>query len=64
MPKVNHVKCARKDNPEHDIKAGESYYWWSMMQGSRGVKHYSKTYPKRSQLTNSDFFKPVVQYAR
>lgn len=55
MPKVNFVKSARKDNPQHGIKAGDSYYWWSMMHGSRGVKHYSMTRPLRSQLTNSEF---------
>lgn len=59
MPKVNFVKSARKAKPEYDIKVGDSYYWWSMMHGSRGVKHYSKTAPKPAQLTNSDFLQQL-----
>lgn len=34
------------------IAKGESYYWW---QFKNGPKHYSKTAPKRSQLTGSSF---------
>lgn len=49
MPKVTFVKKARKDNPA--VKAGESYYWWSFRFGG---KHYSKTPPRPSQLTQSD----------
>lgn len=50
MPRVHHVKKARKKNPVADV--GESYYWWKFRYGG---KHYSKTYPKASQLTQSDF---------
>lgn len=50
MPKVHFVKKARKDNPA--VKAGESYFWWKFMFGG---KRYSKTPPRRSQLTQSDF---------
>ena len=50
MPRVTHVKKAQKDNSV--CKAGESYYWWKFRYGG---KHYSLTYPKRSQLTQSDF---------
>lgn len=57
MPRVHMVKKARKDNPA--VKRGESYYYWTtrMTVGKRyvGQKHYSKTYPKRSQLTGSGF---------
>lgn len=50
MPRVHFVKKARKDNPAVD--AGESYYWWKFRyQGKR----YSKTRPRRSQLTQSGF---------
>jgi len=49
MPRVTHVKSARKDNPA--CKKGESYYWWKFRYGS---KHYSLTYPKASQLTQSE----------
>lgn len=52
MPKVTFVKVARKDYPEHNIKKGESYYWWKFKFGG---KNYSKTQPKASQLTQSDF---------
>lgn len=51
MPRVNYVKKARKDNPV--AKAGESYYWWKFRYGG---KRFSKTYPKRSQLTQSEYF--------
>jgi len=50
MPRVHHVKKARKDNPV--AKAGEPYYWW---QFAFGPKMYSATPPKRSQLTRSAF---------
>lgn len=34
------------------IAKGESYYWWAF---KRGGKHFSKTAPRRSQLTQSSF---------
>ena len=51
MPRVHHVKKARKDNPV--AKAGESYYWWKFRHGG---KRYSKTPPRPSQLTQSAYF--------
>ena len=54
MPKVNHVKSARKDNPV--AKKGEPYYWWAFRFSG---KRYSKTYPKRSQLTQSAFLQTL-----
>ena len=51
MPKVHHVKKARKDQG-NGIKVGDSYYWWKFAFGPRMV---SKTYPKPSQLTRSEF---------
>ena len=61
MPRVHFVKAARKQNPA--VEVGESYYWWStrITIGKRyiGRKHYSKTYPKRSQLTSSEFLQRV-----
>lgn len=55
MARAHFVKSARKDNPV--AKKGESYYWWAFMQGGRGgPKRYSKTPPRRSQLTQSDFY--------
>jgi Skp family chaperone for outer membrane proteins len=53
MARVNFVKSARKDYPEHNIKKGESYYWWKFNFSK--VRHMSKTSPKRSQLTQSSF---------
>lgn len=50
--KVHHVKKSKKDYPNYGIKKGESYYWWKFKFG-RIVK--SKTYPKRSELTQSSF---------
>ena len=51
MPRVTLVKKARKDNSV--CKAGESYYWWKFRYGG---KHLSRTYPTRSQLTQSNFY--------
>lgn len=48
MPRVTHVKKARKDNPV--CKKGGSYYWWKFRHGG---KRYSLTPPTRSQLTTS-----------
>ena len=53
MPRVTHVKKARKNYKEQGIKKGESYYWWKFRFGS---KHMSKTAPKRQQLTQSNFY--------
>ncbi len=58
MPRVTYVKVARKDNPV--AKKGESYYWWKF---NYGPKCFSLTYPKRSQLTRSDFFSQMYDIA-
>ena len=50
MARVHFVKKARKDNPA--VKRGESYYWWAF---AFGPKRYSRTAPRRSQLTQSSF---------
>ncbi len=50
MPRVHLVKAAAKDNPV--AKKGESYHWWKPRYGG---KRYSKTPPRPSQLTTSDF---------
>lgn len=55
MPKVYHVK-ARKDYPESGIRKGEMYYKWSIKTGPASGRSYrSKTRPKPSQLTGSEF---------
>jgi hypothetical protein len=57
MTRAHFVKKAQKDHPEGGIKKGESYYWWAfMVSGRGGPKHFSKTPPRRSQLTQSDFY--------
>ena len=56
MPRVTHVKKARKDIPHAGIKAGEPYYWWKFKNCGKSV---SKNYPKRSQLTRSEYYKFV-----
>lgn len=56
MTKTHFVKAARKARPEHDIKVGESYYWWKFRFG--GI-HISKTPPKRQQLTQSEFMSNI-----
>lgn len=50
MPRLNYVKKARQDNPV--CKAGEDYYWW---KPAFRPKQFSKTRPRRSQLTSSAF---------
>ena len=54
MARAKFVKKARKDNPV--CKKGESYYWWKFKFGS---KNYSKTQPRASQLTQSDFLSQI-----
>lgn len=52
MAKATFVKAARKAVPSAGINVGDSYYWWAFRYGG---KHYSKTPPKPSQLTQSNF---------
>lgn len=58
MPRVHFVKKARKANPSAGIKVGDSYWWWkNRAKGARaGVKRVSKTRPRPSQLTMSEYF--------
>ncbi len=70
MPRVHHVKRARKPNPvvtQKDIdfanseESGEnskaaSYYWWKFRHGG---KRFSRQYPDRSQLTQSNYYATV-----
>lgn len=52
MPKVHTVKSARNPIPSVGVKKGDTYYWWKFRYGGKRV---SKVYPKRSQLTQSEF---------
>lgn len=56
MARAHLVQKAAKDYPEHGIKKGEPYYWWKFRYGG---KRFSKTAPKRSQLTQSSFYSTV-----
>ena len=56
MARANHVKHARKDYPEHDIKKGEPYYWWKFRNSP---KQFSKTPPRPQQLTQSGYMSSV-----
>lgn len=61
MARAHFVKKARKDHPEGGIKKGDSYWWWAFMVGGRGgPKHYSKTQPKASQLTQSEYLGSIA----
>lgn len=61
MPKVHYVQKARKDNDRCGVKAGESYFWWKNRPKGRaaGVMRCSKTRPRPSQLTMSDYRQAV-----
>lgn len=52
MPRVHRVEKARKPQPEHGIAKGDTYYWWKFR---RGGKRVSKSPPRPSQLTQSEF---------
>jgi len=56
MARLHFVKKARKDYPQYGIRKGESYYWWKFRYGP---KRFSKTPPRQSQLTQSDFLSRV-----
>lgn len=53
--KVHFVKSARKAIGEQ-VQVGESYYWWKFRHGGKCI---SKTYPKRSQLTRSEYYQQL-----
>jgi hypothetical protein len=62
MPKVTKT-VARIDSPKAcpRAKAGQPYYWWrTWMKGARsGVTRCSLSYPRPSQLTQSEFYSAV-----
>ena len=56
MPRVITVEKARKADPRYGIEVGDKYYYWVFKnQRGPGTKVKSKTYPKPSQLTRSNF---------
>jgi len=62
MPKVHHVKRARKANRELGIKKGQEYWWWKNRLPGRasGVKRVSLSPPRPSQVTGSPFTSAVL----
>lgn len=54
MARAHFVNKARKDYPAAGIKKGESYWWWKF-KGERS-RRMSKTKPRRSALTRSEFY--------
>jgi len=58
MPRVTHVKKARKPIPSIGVEVGDSYYWWQFAFSPRSV---SKTPPKPWQLTRSPFMQELLQ---
>ena len=63
MPKVTKT-TARKDSPKAcpQAKAGQVYYWWrTRLKGHRsGMTRCSLSYPKKSQLTRSEYVGAVL----
>jgi len=57
MPRV-HVQKARKDYPQFNITKGDTYYWWKFRYSGRCM---SKTYPKPSQLTQSEYVQRICE---
>lgn len=56
MARAHFVKKARRAYRAEGIKKGESYWWWKF---KRGTKQRSKTQPRPSQLTQSEFWGAV-----
>ncbi len=58
MARAKFVKKARRAVPEAGIEVGDSYYWWKFRFGG---KHFSKTPPKPSQLTQSNYLSQILE---
>lgn len=65
MPKIHTVKKARKAIPSAGVAVGDTYYYWFSRTtvGKRFIshRHVSKTYPKPSQLTRSEFYRTLLE---
>jgi hypothetical protein len=59
MPKVHHVRSARKDYPDRGIAKGQEYWWWKFF-GESTV--YSLIQPKRYQLTRSQYLINIYKW--
>ena len=63
VPRLNHVKSARKANPEAGIKVGDEYWWAAFRSPGRaqGYKRFWKSPPKRSELISSPFYAALAE---
>lgn len=59
MARAYFVKKARKDNKAAGIKKGDSYWWWKL--SIRHPRQISKTQPRGSQLTGSEYESQALQ---
>ena len=50
MTRLHHVKRARRDYPDIEVKKGEPYFWWKF---KNCPKQYSKEAPRQAQLCRS-----------
>lgn len=65
MPKVHTVRKARKPIPSAGVAVGDTYYYWftrtTVGKSFISHRHVSKTYPKPSQLTQSEFYRSLLE---
>lgn len=60
MPRV-HSQVAAKDYPDQGIKKGDTYYSWTFKNRvGRGTRVMSRTPPKASQLTRSEYLSQAL----
>lgn len=61
MTRAHFVKAAAKDYPQAGIKKGESYYWWKFKaRYGNSPRKMSKTRPRPSQLTQSEYLSQAL----
>lgn len=61
MTTAHFVKAAAKDYPKAGIKKGDSYYWWKFKQRyGNSPRLMSKTRPRPSQLTQSEYLSQAL----
>ncbi len=62
MPRVTHVRKARKANRALGIKKGQEYWWWKNRLPGRasGVKRVSLRPPRPSQVAGNPFTSAVL----
>jgi hypothetical protein len=65
MPRVHHVKKARKANRNLGIKKGQEYWWWKNRLPGRaaGVKRVSLTRPTLAQTTGNPFTRSLLEFS-